>query len=104
MNHFRGPPPSAGPRSVALSDRHRAVLAALADRQSVPDGYADVLEELVRWGWVMPSGELTGIGHRHAGTNGGDAHHSCSHEGGGSVSVRVQLQGPSTTSGESASR
>jgi hypothetical protein len=52
---------------VDLTDRHRAVLAALADRQPVPDGMDDVLEELVRWGWVLASGELTGNGHRHAG-------------------------------------
>ncbi len=48
---------------VELSDDHRAVLTALADRNAVPDGMEDVVEELVR-----PSGELTGVGHRHAGT------------------------------------
>jgi hypothetical protein len=52
---------------VELADRHRAVLAALAQRQPVPEGIGDVFEELVEWGWVLASGELTGAGHRHAG-------------------------------------
>ena len=55
---------------VELTDRHRAVLSALADRQPVPDGMGDVFAELVSWGWVMSSGELTRGGHRHAGTRG----------------------------------
>lgn len=41
---------------VDLSDQHRAVLAALASRQPVPEAMEDVLAELVSWGWVMPSG------------------------------------------------
>ena len=68
MSHPTGtfPPMSC----VELSDRHRAVLAVLAARQPVPDGMQDVFAELVEWGWVMASGELTGIGHRHVGTVG----------------------------------
>ena len=46
------------------------MLAALADRQPVPEGMEDVVEDLVGWGWVMASGGLTGIGHRHTGAVG----------------------------------
>lgn len=53
---------------VDLTPAHIAVLAALADRRPVQEGMGDVFDELVSWGWVMASGELTGIGHRHAGT------------------------------------
>ncbi|HEY5684133.1 MAG TPA: hypothetical protein VIY70_02055 [Acidimicrobiia bacterium] len=41
---------------VPLTPAHIAVLAALADRQPLPDGLEDVFAELVSWGWVMPSG------------------------------------------------
>lgn len=41
---------------VPLTPAHIAVLAALADRQPLPDGLEDVFAELVSWGWVMASG------------------------------------------------
>ena len=58
---------------VELSDRHQAVLAALVSRHPVPDGMGDVFAELVSWGWVMASGELTGVVTGTPGPKEGDA-------------------------------
>ncbi len=48
-----------------LSPDHRQVLDLLARNQPVPEHLTDVLVELKSSGWVMPGGELTGIGLRH---------------------------------------
>lgn len=52
---------------IPLTPDHRQVLDLLAQAQPVPDNLDTVLDELVRWGWVMPSGELTGVGRAHVG-------------------------------------
>ena len=49
---------------VQLSDRHRQTLRQLVE--GVEPGDRETLEELRRWGFVMPSSlELTGVGRRH---------------------------------------
>lgn len=52
---------------VPLTPNHYEVLDLLAQGQPVPEHLAPVMEELVRWGWAMRSGELTGVGQTHAG-------------------------------------
>ena len=51
---------------VDLTDDQMAVLAAIGTHQCVPEYLEPVLDELRRWGWVMPNTlELTGTGRRH---------------------------------------
>jgi len=53
---------------MELPNTHRQVLEALTQRSPDTDRIeADVLEELRRWGMVMPKSlELTGMGRRYA--------------------------------------
>lgn len=50
---------------VALTDLHRQTLQELVE--GVEPAHHETLEELRRWGWVIPSSlELTGVGRSHA--------------------------------------
>jgi hypothetical protein len=50
---------------IPLTDRHRRTLRDLVDGTVPTD--SETLEELLRWGWVMPASlELTGVGRSHA--------------------------------------
>jgi len=51
-----------------LTSDQAAVLDLLAHRRPVPEDLTGTVEELRRWGWVMPAtDELTGTGWAHAG-------------------------------------
>ncbi len=52
---------------IDLTTDHREVLDLLAPGQPVPEHLAGVMEESVRWGWALSTGELTGVGLAHAG-------------------------------------
>lgn len=53
---------------ISLTVDQATVLDLLARRRPIPEDLTDTVEELRRWGWVMPhADELTGTGWSHAG-------------------------------------
>ena len=53
---------------IPLTANEATVLELLARRRPVPEHLTETVEELRRWGWVMPSSDdLTGTGWAHAG-------------------------------------
>lgn len=50
---------------VNLTENHRRLLYLLARGQPVPDDLAPELEGLKRWGWVLQTNELSGVGWAH---------------------------------------